>query len=299
MSTPIEVLGMRFPNRLGVAAGLDKDAVAVAGLARLGFGFVEVGTVTPQPQAGNPKPRLFRLTEDRAVVNRMGFNSAGIDKMVANLGRNRSRIRIPVGVNIGKNRNTPLANAVEDYGACLAAVYDLADYVTINLSSPNTPGLRKLQAALSARALVAELVALRDRLAAERGALAKPLLVKVAPDLAPADLDATAAAVLEAGASGLVAVNTTMARPPGLRSRDAAEPGGLSGKPLFPLALEVVGTLRKHIGDDAVLIAVGGIDSPADAQAMFSAGANLAQVYSALVYAGPRLVRRLAASCPC
>ena len=292
---PVEVLGMRFPNRLGVAAGFDKDAVAVAGLARLGFGFVEVGTVTPQPQVGNPKPRLFRLTEDRAVVNRMGFNSAGIDKVVANLGRARDGIRIPVGVNIGKNLHTPPAGAVEDYGACLAAVYDLADYVTINLSSPNTPGLRELQAAPSARALVAELAALRDRLASERGAIAKPLLVKVAPDLAPADLDATAMAVLEAGASGLVAVNTTMARPRALRSRHAAELGGLSGKPLFPLALDAVGRLRKRIGDSAVLIAVGGIDSTADAQAMFSAGANLVQVYSALVYAGPRLARRLTA----
>ncbi len=292
-AAPVELLAMRFPNRVGVAAGLDKDAVAVAGLARLGFGFVEVGTVTPQPQAGSPKPRLFRLTEDRALVNRMGFNSVGVDKVVANL--SRSRTRIPVGVNIGKNQHTPLASAADDYRACLAAVYDVADYVTVNLSSPNTPGLRSLQAVPAASALIAELAALRDRLAIERGATAKPLFVKVAPDLASADLDATATAVLEAGANGLVAVNTTLMRPSTLASKNAAESGGLSGKPLFPLALDTIGRLRKRIGDSAALIAVGGIDCAADAQAMFNAGADLVQVYSALVYEGPGLVRRLTA----
>ena len=291
----VEVQGLRFPNRVGVAAGLDKDAIAVTGLARLGFGFVEVGTVTPQPQVGNPKPRLFRLTQDRAIVNRMGFNSAGVDRLVANLRRHRSRTCIPVGVNIGKNLHTPIANAVSDYRACLEAVYDWADYVTVNLSSPNTPGLRTLQAASAAHALVAELAALRDRLSRARGAAAKPLFVKVAPDLAPADLEATATAVLEAGANGLVAVNTTFARPDTLRSRYAAEQGGLSGKPLFPKALDTIGRLRQRIGADAVLIAVGGIDCPADVQAMLRAGADLVQVYSALVYEGPSLARRLAA----
>ena len=286
---------MRFPNRIGAAAGLDKDAVAVKGLARLGFGFVEVGTVTPKPQAGNPRPRLFRLAEDRAVVNRMGFNSAGVDALVANLKRYGPSTGVPVGVNIGKNLHTPLADAIDDYRLCLAAVYDVADYITVNLSSPNMPGLRSLQAAAAAQSLVAELTAFGARLAQARNATAKPLFVKVAPDLAPADLDATATAVLDAGASGLVAVNTTLSRPSTLRSRDAGGQGGLSGKPLFPLALDAVGRLRRRIGDNAALIAAGGIGSRADADAMFNAGADLVQLYTALVYEGPGLVRRLAA----
>ena len=278
-----------------MAAGLDKDAIAVAGLARLGFGFVEVGTVTPQPQVGNPKPRLFRLTQDRAVVNRMGFNSAGVDRLVANLRRHRSRTRIPVGVNIGKNLHTPIANAVSDYRACLEAVYDWADYVTVNLSSPNTPGLRTLQAASAAHALVVELAALRDRLSCARGAATKPLFVKVAPDLAPADLEATATAVLEAGANGLVARehHVGAARHVAFEIRRRAR--GAVGKPLFPKALDTIGRLRKRIGADAALIAVGGIGCAADVQAMLRAGADLVQVYSALIYEGPGLARRLAA----
>ena len=288
----IEVLGLRFPNRVGVAAGLDKDAVAAAGLARLGFGFVEVGTVTPRPQRGNPQPRLFRLAEDRALINRMGFNSAGAVAASANLARMRNRIDVPVGVNIGKNRATPLGDAARDYAACLAAVYDVADYFTVNLSSPNTPGLRDLQSATHAHALVGELIEVRDRLAADRG-FTRPILVKLAPDLVPVDLHETAQAVVAAGADGFVAVNTTVARPAALRSAHADQTGGLSGIPLLPRAKDTVRRLRASVGSGPAIIGVGGITTHADVAAMFAAGADLVQVYTALVYAGPQLVGRL------
>ena len=290
----VEVLGLKFPNRVGVAAGLDKDAIAAAGLARLGFGFVEVGTVTPRAQPGNPQPRLFRLTEDCALINRLGFNSAGVAAVAANLHRLCGRMTVPIGVNIGKNRSTPLAQASRDYEACLVALYDLADYVTVNLSSPNTPGLRDLQAAGAARSLLERLVAVRDRIAAERGLAVKPLLVKVAPDLAPADLEATADAALAAGAAGFVAVNTTLRRADSLRSPYAREAGGLSGPPLLSVAIDSVRRLRQRIGDGPAIIGVGGIAAPSDVAAMLAAGADLVQVYSALVYAGPGLVSRLA-----
>ena len=293
VGTPVEVLGLRFPNRVGVAAGLDKDGVAAAGLVRLGFGFVEVGTVTPRPQPGNPQPRLFRLPEDGALINRLGFNSAGVDAVAANLRRARGRITSPIGVNIGKNRSTSLADAVRDYEAGLIAVYDVADYVTVNLSSPNTPRLRDLQAASAAHALVARLVAVRNQLAAQRGGATKPLLVKIAPDLAAVDLDACADAVLAAGADGFVAVNTTLTRPPSLRSVNASLAGGLSGAPLFAMAVDSVRRLRARSGTAPAIIGVGGVASREDVDAMLSAGADLVQVYSALVYRGPGLVARL------
>lgn len=292
----VELLGLTFPNRIGLAAGLDKDATAAAGLAKLGFGFVEVGTVTPRPQPGNRKPRLFRLTEDQALVNRMGFNSAGADAVAGNLRRIRDCIHVPVGVNIGKNRATGLADAVDDYRACFSTLYEVADYVVVNLSSPNTPGLRDLQAANAAGALVAELVAERQRLAVEHPEKAPqpPLFVKIAPDLVPEDLEATVVGALQAGADGIVATNTTVSRPGSLRSKRAVEQGGLSGRPLFALALETVRRTREVLGRGPVLIGVGGISSTRDAAAMFEAGADLVQVYSALVFEGPSLVARLA-----
>ena len=288
---PVQLLGLSFANRIGLAAGLDKDAVAVPGLARLGFGFLEVGTVTPRPQPGNPKPRLFRLRQDEALINRMGFNGAGAAVVATNLKIARACVGVPIGVNIGKNRDTPMAEAVEDYVKCLTTVYDVADYIAINLSSPNTPGLRDLQAATSTRALVETVVAERDRLAS-----AKPLLVKVAPDLPDADLEACASAALEAGAAGVIAVNTTATRPTTLRSRHAKQTGGLSGAPLLPMALRTVQRLRTCIGDGPALVAVGGVGKPADGRAMLDAGADLVQVYSALIYQGPALVRTLAAA---
>lgn len=285
--------GLRFANRIGVAAGLDKNAVAAAGLARLGFGFVETGTVTPRPQHGNPKPRLFRLDEDEALVNRMGFNSAGVEAVAANLQRLRGRLDVPIGVNIGMNRDTPLDEAMHDYETCLSTLHGLADYIAVNLSSPNTPGLRTLQEPTAARSLVSRLTTLHRRLAAEGGGAPRPVFAKISPDLSAEDLAATALAVLEAGADGLIAVNTTTARPTTLRSRNAGEAGGLSGPPLFEIALATVRRLRRLIGDRPTLIASGGIGGIDAARAMFDAGANLVQVYTALVYRGPGLARVL------
>ena len=292
----VELLGLSFPNRIGLAAGLDKDATATAGLAKLGFGFVEVGTVTPRPQRGNPKPRLFRLQEDRALINRMGFNSAGADVVATNLRRMRDCIDVPVGVNIGKNRDTELTDAADDYRICLATLYEVADYLVVNLSSPNTPGLRDLQAADAARALVAELAAERRRLSVQYPDKqpATPLFVKIAPDLAPEDLEATVWGALQAGADGIVATNTTVARPASLSSGRAAQAGGLSGRPLFPLALDTVRRTRAVAGRGPVVVGVGGISRTQDVEAMLEAGADLVQLYSALVFEGPALARRLA-----
>lgn len=294
--TSFELLGLSFPNRIGLAAGLDKDATATAGLAKLGFGFLEVGTVTRQPQSGNPKPRLFRLNEDHALINRMGFNSAGADAVATNLRRMRDCIDVPVGVNIGKNRDTEFTDALDDYRICLSTLYEVADYVVVNLSSPNTPGLRDLQAADAACSLVAELAAERQRLSVQYPDKqpAPPLFVKIAPDLAPEDLEATVSGVLRAGADGIVATNTTVTRPASLSSKRAMEEGGLSGRPLFALALETVRRTRDAVGEGPVIIGVGGVESEADSAAMFDAGADLVQVYSALVFEGPSLVGRLA-----
>lgn len=299
---PVVLGGVRFPNRLGVAAGLDKDAVAVAGLAKLGFGFVEVGTVTPRPQAGNPKPRLYRLRANAALINRMGFNSAGAAAVAANLRRHRAMppVRsegVPVGVNIGKNLDTPLADAGRDHLACFEALYNVADFVTVNVSSPNTPGLRDLQAETAVRALTTELVAARKRLTA-RADKPKPLLVKVSPDLDGNALEAAAAAALGAGADGLVAVNTTLTRPRALRGKHAAQAGGLSGAPLRTLALETVRRLRRFVGDDPILIGVGGVSSVADMRALRDAGADLVQVYTGMIYRGFGLPRRLLSARP-
>lgn len=296
---PVVLGGVRFPNRLGVAAGLDKDAVAVAGLAKLGFGFVEVGTVTPRPQAGNPKPRLYRLRADQALINRMGFNSAGMTAVAANLRRYRAGQPadggVPVGVNIGKNRDTPLAAAGGDYLACFEALYNVGDFMTVNVSSPNTPGLRELQADGAVRALTEDLVAARKRLTAPDDA-PKPLLVKVSPDLDGNALEAAAAAALGAGADGLVAVNTTATRPGALRGGHAVQLGGLSGAPLRALALQTVRRLRRFVGDDPILIGVGGVGGAADMRALRDAGADLVQMYTGMIFRGFDLPRRVLAA---
>lgn len=286
-------MGLSFPNRVGLAAGLDKDAVAVRGLARLGFGFVEVGTVTPQPQSGNPKPRLFRSVPDAALINRMGFNSAGVDAMARRLARLRQRpLRPLLGVNIGKNRDTPLERAVDDYRACLAAVAPFADYVTINLSSPNTPGLRRLQAASSAAELLSILD--DDRSATEEHRDQRlPLAVKVAPDLGEQELREVADVLRQTNMDAVIAGNTTLSRPMSLVSGFAREQGGLSGAPLAPLARQTVATLRDSVPANFPIIGVGGIASCEDAQAMLDAGADLVQIYTGFVFRGPQLVRQL------
>ena len=295
---PVRAMGLSLANRIGLAAGLDKDAIAVRGFARLGFGFVEVGTVTPRPQPGNPRPRLFRSAVDGALVNRMGFNSAGsavVSRRLERLRRRGPGVRLgtKIGVNIGKNRDTPLPRAVDDYLCCLRAVHPHADYVVVNVSSPNTPGLRGLQDAPAAAALLGALVRERDALAAASGRRL-PLAVKVAPDLDAAGLRALAAVVRDAGLDAVVATNTTLARPPGLASDFARQAGGLSGVPLHARAVEVVGALRDALGPDVTLVGVGGIHDIATARAMLDAGADLLQIYTGLVFEGPGLVARLA-----
>src|SRR5271165_4479819 len=293
----VRALGLEFPGPLGLAAGFDKDARATRGLGALGFGFVEVGTVTAQAQPGNPLPRMFRLSADRALVNRMGFNNAGAAAAAARLrGRTRAdgtRRGPVVGVNIGKTRVVPDEEAAADYAASARAVAEVADYVVVNVSSPNTPGLRDLQAADRLRPV---LVAVRSALDNAAGGRRVPLLVKIAPDLADADVDAVADLALELGLDGIIATNTTVSRD-GLASPPsqvaAAGAGGLSGPPLRARALAVLVRLRARTGDRLVLIAVGGIETPGDAWERLRAGATLVQAYTGFIYGGPLWPRRM------
>jgi dihydroorotate dehydrogenase len=278
----VRALGLDLPSPLGLAAGFDKDAAHLDALTALGFGFVEVGTVTAEPQAGNPRPRMFRLPADRALVNRMGFNNAGADAAAARLARPRDRGSV-VGVNIGKTKTAQ--DAAADYRASASRLAPLADYLVINVSSPNTPGLRDLQAVDELRALI---VTVRDAVAAAGRPI--PLLVKIAPDLADADVDAIADLAVEVGLDGLVATNTTVSRD-GLEtdraSVAAAGAGGLSGAPLADRSLAVLRRLRDRVGEDMVLVSVGGVETPQDAWARLQAGATLVQAYTAFVYGGP------------
>ena len=293
----VRALGLELPGPLGLAAGFDKDARATRGLGALGFGFVEVGTVTAQAQPGNPPPRMFRLGADRALVNRMGFNNAGASAAAARLrGRTRAtgaRQGPVVGVNIGKTRVVPDEEAAADYAASARAVAGVADYVVVNVSSPNTPGLRDLQAADRLRPV---LVAVREALDASAGGRRVPLLVKIAPDLADADVDAVADLALELGLDGIIATNTTVSRD-GLASPPAqvaaAGAGGLSGPPLRARALAVLVRLRARAGDRLVLIAAGGIETPDDAWERLQAGATLVQAYTGFIYGGPLWPRRM------
>src|SRR5439155_627881 len=290
----VRALGLEFPGPIGLAAGFDKDARGTRGLAALGFGFVEVGTVTARAQPGNPRPRMFRLTADRALVNRMGFNNEGAAAAAARLGRIRGRRSSGspvVGVNIGKTRAAPDADAAADYAASARAVAAVADYVVVNVSSPNTPGLRDLQAADRLKPVLA---AVRSALDAAVPGRRVPLLVKIAPDLADADVDAVADLALELGLDGIIATNTTVSRD-GLASPAAevaaAGAGGLSGPPLRARALEVLTRLHARAGDRLVLIAAGGIETPDDAWERLRAGGSLVQADSGFGYGGPRWAR--------
>jgi dihydroorotate dehydrogenase len=300
----VRALGLEFPGPLGLAAGFDKDARGTRGLAALGFGFVEVGTVTARAQPGNPRPRMFRLTADRALVNRMGFNNEGASAAAAVLRRSRARRggkpapasgrRGPVvGVNIGKTKVVPDAEAAADYAASARAVAAVADYVVVNVSSPNTPGLRDLQAAERLRPVLTEV---RSALDASSGGRRVPLLVKIAPDLADADVDAVADLALELGLDGIIATNTTISRD-GLASPAAevaaAGAGGLSGPPLRDRSLAVLRRLRERAGDRLVLVAAGGIETPDDAWERLRAGATLVQAYTGFVYGGPLWPRQM------
>jgi dihydroorotate dehydrogenase len=288
----IRIAGLDFPNPVGLAAGFDKDAEAFAQMLGLGFGFVEVGTVTPRPQAGNPKPRLFRLAEDRAAINRMGFNNAGMDAAAARLRKRRgsgpsASLRTGlVGANVGANKDS--VDRVADYVAGVRAMAPLADYLTINVSSPNTPGLRGLQ---DKEALDELLAAILEARAA--GAVSPPIFLKVAPDLEPRGIDDVAAVAIGRGVDGLIVGNTTVGRPP-LLSRHAGEAGGLSGAPLKQLALQRLRDFRKVTGGKLVLIATGGIENGVDAFDRIRAGASLVQLYTALVYQGPGLAKAVA-----
>lgn len=281
-SLTTSIAGLGFPSPVGLAAGFDKDAEALDAMLGLGFGFVEVGTLTPRPQAGNPTPRLFRLVEDRAVINRMGFNNRGQSQALERLAR-RDRSRGVVGVNIGANKESP--DRIADYAYGARSVITAADHLTINISSPNTPGLRNLQAG-------GELAELLSAVKEARSGTT-PVFLKVAPDLEPGDHERIARAAIDHGMDALIVANTTISRPP-LQSRFASEQGGLSGAPLAPLALDQLKRFRAVVGGDLPLISVGGIASAEDAWERITAGATLVQLYSALVYEGPGLARRIA-----
>lgn len=284
---PLRVFGLEFANPVGLAAGLDKDGAHVDALAALGFGFIEVGTTTPRAQAGNPRPRLFRLPEHAAIINRFGFNNAGVDALVRNV--ERARFAGPLGINIGKNKDTPNERAVDDYLYCLERVYARASYITINISSPNTQGLRELQQQDPLRRLIGTLRDAQERLAALHGAR-KPMLLKIAPDLGAPELDAIAEVAIATGIDGLICTNTTLARDAVAGHPLASESGGLSGHPLLAGSTAVLRAMAQRLGGRIALVGVGGILGGADALAKLHAGASLVQVYSGLVYRGPRLI---------
>ena len=282
-------MGLHFPNPLGLAAGLDKEARAVPAWQALGFGFVEVGTVTALPQPGNPRPRLFRLPADQAIVNRMGFNNGGAEAMAVTLQRLRARgcLEVPLGVNLGKSKVTPVEQAPEDYRISFQHLGELADYVVVNISSPNTPGLRDLQRIDEVRRIVDAIQGPNQRLLQPR-----PLLLKLAPDLSDEDAIGCAQAAMDEGCAGLILTNTTI-RFEGLTSPTEGLSGGLSGQPLFGRSTELLRRVRDALGSEAVLIGVGGIMGVEHARAKLAAGADLIQVYSGLIYGGPGLPRRL------
>lgn len=288
--SPVECLGLKFPNALGLAAGMDKSASAVEAWAALGFGFVEVGTLTPRPQPGNPKPRLFRLPEHEALINRMGFNNPGIHAAVKRLEKRRTKA--VVGVNIGKNFDTPNDAAVNDYLYCLKVAYPVADYIAVNISSPNTKGLRDLQAEESIRQLLAALKKEQASLQKESGKKV-PMLVKIAPDLEGQQIEALARVFNELAVDGVIATNTTISREAVVGHRLEKEAGGLSGAPVRERSTQVIQAFRMLLREQTPIIGVGGILSGADAVEKLKAGASLVQIYSGLVYRGPGLVREV------
>ncbi|GIV37908.1 MAG: dihydroorotate dehydrogenase (quinone) [Cyclobacteriaceae bacterium] len=283
------LLGLTFPNRVGLAAGFDKDARYVDALACLGFGFIEIGTVTPKPQPGNEKPRLFRLPKDKALINRMGFNNKGVLAAVEQLKRRKSNVI--VGANIGKNKNTPNEKAFDDYAYCVQALYPYVDYFAVNVSSPNTPGLRELQEKEPLRNLLAYVKALASSVEKPR-----PVLLKIAPDLTVGQLDDVIKVLKETKTDGVIATNTTVSRQ-GLRTSDKQlvqiGAGGLSGEPLREKSTEIIRYLRSGLGPHYPIIGVGGIMTPEDALEKLKAGANLVQLYTGFVYQGPALVKRI------
>lgn len=290
---PFECLGIRFLNRVGLAAGLDKDGDHIEGLAALGFGFLEIGTTTPRPQPGNPKPRMFRLRAADAIINRMGFNNKGVDYLCDRV--RESSYRGVLGINIGKNKDTPAEKAADDYLPCLDRVYPLASYVTVNLSSPNTPGLRDLQFGEPLEQLLGALKERQAQLADKHGRYV-PMLLKIAPDMADADLLQVCDVVRQHRIDALIATNTTIAREAVVGMRHSEEAGGLSGAPLTWRSNEVVRLLSERVAGELPLIGVGGIMNGADAKERISSGADLVQIYTGFIYAGPALINDAAAA---
>jgi len=291
IADPVMLAGLKFPNRIGLAAGLDKNGRCIDGLGAMGFGFIEVGTVTPRGQPGNPRPRIFRVPEKQALINRLGFNNDGLDAFVANVQRAHSFRRAGgiVGLNIGKNLATPIERAVDDYLLCLDGVYPHADYVVVNISSPNTKNLRELQGDVALDALLAPLQARRQALARQHGRDV-PMFVKIAPDLDEAQVAVIAGALRKHGIDGVVATNTTVARDAVQGLPHGGEAGGLSGGPVFEASNRVIRLLRSALGRNFPIIGVGGVTTGEQARAKRDAGADLVQVYTGLIYRGPALV---------
>ena len=294
ISDPIKLAGLTFPNRVGLAAGLDKNGRCIDALGAMGFGFIEVGTVTPKAQAGNPKPRMFRLPAANALINRLGFNNDGLDVFVGNVQRAsfRSKGRI-LGLNIGKNADTPMAHAADDYLLGLDGVYPHADYVTVNISSPNTRNLRELQDDAALDALLGALAQRRQQLRRQHGRKV-PLFIKIAPDLDARQINDIASALRRNAMDGVVATNTTVQRDAVLGMRHAQEAGGLSGSPVLESSNRVIRQLRKVMGKKFPIIGVGGVLSAEDALSKIAAGADLVQIYTGLIYKGPELVQQVA-----
>lgn len=290
-SKPVQAFGLTFKNPIGLAAGYDKDGVAIRGLAALGFGHVEVGTVTPAPQAGNPRPRVFRLSEDEAVINRMGFPSRGMRFVSNQLSVRSDQLSVIVGVNLGKNKDTPLEEAARDYIALMKVFVPLADYLSINISSPNTVGLRLLQGREMLEGLLGTIKKERETIALGRGGYS-PILIKISPDLNEAELDDAVGVILDKKMDGIIATNTTLARE-GLRSKFKGETGGLSGSPLQGRSEAVLSRVVKLVNGRVPIVSVGGIMSPDDAKKRLALGASLVQVYTGLVYRGPGFVKQI------
>ena len=291
-SQPVECMGLTFPNCVGLAAGLDKQGRCIDALGRLGFGHVEIGTITPRPQPGNPQPRLFRIIPEEAIINRMGFNNSGIEVGAANVAASSTFRKNGgiVGFNIGKNKDTPNEQATEDYLACLRGAWDVADYIAVNLSSPNTPGLRDLQAADSTARLIEALKIEQEQLTLASGRRV-PIALKVAPDLEPQHIADLAKVFLDGGLDCLIATNTTISRTQVEGCDFATQAGGLSGAPLTSRSTEVIQAFYSHLGEQVPIIGVGGIMTAQDAKAKLDAGAKLIQLYTGFIYHGPQLVR--------
>ena len=294
LADPRTLCGITFPNPVGLAAGLDKDGKHIDALAALGFGFLEIGTVTPRPQPGNPKPRMFRLTQAQAIINRMGFNNDGVEACVARIRRSRFwQSGGVLGLNIGKNASTPIEDAASDYVLAMDAVYEIATYITVNISSPNTQNLRALQGEEMLRALLGSLDEARKRLS-DRFGVRKPLFLKIAPDLDHGDINLIADLLMEFGIDAVIATNTTIARDAVQGMEHSQEMGGLSGAPVRMASNIVIKALKARLGNQVPIIGVGGILSGADAKEKIAAGASLVQVYSGLIYRGPDLVNECA-----